>query len=94
MTLLKEEDVTIKINVTTEIKEDIVKHEIVSQECLLIGVRRLYIHVHCVYCDTILALKDINCELLRCGTGYGIGMLSRSHLHVSKSWDFLLGMNN
>ena len=48
VTLLKEEDVTIKIDVTTEIKEDIVKHEIVSQECLLIGVRQLYIHVHCV----------------------------------------------
>ena len=45
-------DVTIKIKVTTEIK-DIVEHEIVSQECLPIGVRRLYIHVHYVYCDTI-----------------------------------------
>ena len=39
VTLLK--DVTIKIDVTTEIKEDIVKHEIVSQECLRIGVRQL-----------------------------------------------------
>ena len=38
VTLLKE-DVKIKIDVTAEIKEDIVKHEIVSQECLLIGVR-------------------------------------------------------
>ena len=62
VTLLKEEDVTIKIDVTTEIKEDIVKHEIVSQECLLIGVRRLYIHVHCVYCDTILTLKDMDIQ--------------------------------
>ena len=36
--MLLKEDVTIKIDVTTEIK-DIVKHERVSQECLLIGVR-------------------------------------------------------